>query len=88
MTLPLSGILVVSLEQAVAAPRLHHQWFPDDAKFEGVKEYPELVAKLRDLGHTITQTRQGDAHSIWIDPKTGMRIGAADKRLDGKAIGE
>jgi gamma-glutamyltranspeptidase/glutathione hydrolase len=73
---------------AVSAPRLHHQWFPDAAKFEGVKQYPELVAKLKALGHDVSAARQGDAHTIWIDPKTGMRIGAADKRLDGKALGQ
>jgi gamma-glutamyltranspeptidase/glutathione hydrolase len=76
------------VEQAVAAPRLHHQWFPDAARFEGVKQHPELVAKLKSLGHEVTQARQGDAHTIWIDPMTGLRIGAADKRLDGKALGE
>ncbi|MCI0701017.1 MAG: gamma-glutamyltransferase [Planctomycetia bacterium] len=78
----------MSIEEAVSAPRLHHQWFPDAAKFEGVKQHPELIAKLKALGHTVTEARQGDAHSIWIDPKSGMRIGAADKRLDGRAVGE
>jgi gamma-glutamyltranspeptidase / glutathione hydrolase len=76
------------IERAVSAPRLHHQWFPDAARFEGVRQHPELVAKLKALGHDVTQARQGDAHTIWIDPKTGLRVGAADKRLDGKALGE
>jgi gamma-glutamyltranspeptidase/glutathione hydrolase len=76
------------VEQAVSAPRLHHQWFPDAARFEGVKQHPDLVSKLKSLGHEVTQARQGDAHTILIDPRTGMRIGAADKRLDGKAVGE
>ena len=75
------------IRQAVDAPRLHHQWFPDAARFEGVKEHPELVAKLKAMGHTVTEHRQGDAHSIRIDPKTRTYIGAADKRLDGKASG-
>ncbi len=78
----------MSVEDAVSAPRLHHQWFPDAARFEGVKEHPEMVAKLTALGHTVTEHKQGDAHSIGIDPKTGVRVGAADKRLDGKAVGE
>jgi gamma-glutamyltranspeptidase / glutathione hydrolase len=78
----------MSIEDAMSAPRTHHQWFPDAATFEGVKAYPELVAKLKAMGHTITESRQGDAHSIWIDPKTGVRVGAADKRRDGKAVGE
>jgi gamma-glutamyltranspeptidase/glutathione hydrolase len=76
------------VEKAVSAPRLHHQWFPDAAKFEGVKHHAELVAKLKSLGHDVSQARQGDAHTIWIEPKTGLRVGAADRRLDGKALGE
>ncbi len=74
--------------EAVGAPRLHHQWLPDTAKFEGMKQYPELVKKLKAMGHTISAAGQGDAHSIWIDPTTGLRTGAADRRLDGKALGE
>jgi gamma-glutamyltranspeptidase/glutathione hydrolase len=73
--------------QAVDAPRLHHQWFPDVVRFEGMKEYPELVEKLQVMGHAVAAHRQGDAHTIWIDPKTGRYHGAADKRLDGKAAG-
>ena len=73
---------------AVAAPRLHHQWLPDVVRFEGVKHYPELVKKLTSLGHTVEQHRQGDAHTIWINPKTGVRIGIADRRIDGMAVAE
>ncbi len=76
------------VQDAVSAPRLHHQWFPDAAKFEGVKQHSELVTKLKAMGHTVTEARQGDAHSIGIDSKTGLRVGVADKRLDGKAVGE
>ena len=61
---------------------------PDDAKFEGIKQYPELIAKLKEMGHSISSARQGDAHSIGIDPRTGVRVGAADRRLDGKALGQ
>jgi gamma-glutamyltranspeptidase/glutathione hydrolase len=73
---------------AVAAPRLHHQWFPEIARYEGAKQGSELVKQLGALGHRVSLHKQGDAHSIWIDPKTGVRVGAADKRLDGKAVGE
>ncbi|MCS6865260.1 MAG: gamma-glutamyltransferase [Gemmataceae bacterium] len=76
------------IDEAVSAPRLHHQWFPDVVRFEGVQQHPELVQKLKQLGHRVTEARQGDAHSIAIDPQSGIRIGAADKRLDGKAVGE
>ncbi|MDY3561353.1 gamma-glutamyltransferase [Gemmata sp. JC673] len=76
------------VDEAVSAPRFHHQWLPDVTRFEGAKTQPELVAKLKALGHSVIEHRQGDAHSILIDPKTGVRTGAADKRLDGKAAGE
>ena len=75
------------VQEAVDAPRLHHQWFPDSVKFEGVKERADLVEKLRSKGHAISGQRQGDAHTIWIDPKTGLYHGAADRRIDGKAAG-
>ena len=79
----------MSVQEAVDAPRLHHQWLPDRARFEGVydKKLAEAVAKLKAMGHIVTGTRQGDAHTIWVDPKTGTYHGAADKRMDGKVSG-
>ena len=75
------------IQQAIDAPRLHHQWFPDEVKFEGTKPYGESVTQLKTMGHRVGAARLGDAHSIWINPKTGGYIGAADKRLSGKAVG-
>jgi gamma-glutamyltranspeptidase/glutathione hydrolase len=72
---------------AVDAPRLHHQWFPDRVRFEGITEYTATVKKLEAMGHTFSATRQGDAHSIWVDPKTGTYIGAEDRRISGKVAG-
>jgi gamma-glutamyltranspeptidase/glutathione hydrolase len=71
----------------VNAPRQHHQWFPDRFELEGKDS--ETSAKLQALGHTMRapKERQGDAHSIWIDPKTSLYHGAADKRINGKAAG-
>ncbi len=73
------------IQAAVDGPRTHHQWLPDELKFEGMKQYPETVKALQEMGHRVSYARQGDAHSIWINPKTGGYIGAADKRLSGKA---
>jgi gamma-glutamyltranspeptidase/glutathione hydrolase len=72
---------------AVDAPRLHHAWFPDEVRFEGTTEYADAVTKLKALGHTVVGTKQGDAHTIRVDPKTGAYIGAEDHRIDGKAAG-
>jgi gamma-glutamyltranspeptidase / glutathione hydrolase len=79
----------MSVEEAVSAPRMHHQWLPDAVKFEGAKAHSELMKELKALGHTVSEeAQQGDAHSIAIDAKTGQRTGAADKRRDGKVVGE
>lgn len=77
----------MDIRAAVDAPRLHHQWFPDAARFEGTSQYPAAVQQLRQLGHAVESTRQGDAHSIWVDPKTGLYYGAEDRRISGKTAG-
>jgi gamma-glutamyltranspeptidase/glutathione hydrolase len=75
----------MDIQAAVDAPRQHHQWFPDEVLLEA--KDPELVKKLESLGHKLRIAKQGDAHSIWIDPKTGLYHGAADHRINGKAAG-
>lgn len=77
----------MDVRTAVDAPRLHHPWFPDVVRFEGTAEYPAAIEQLRKMGHKVGGTRQGDAHSIWVDPKTGTYYGAADHRISGKAVG-
>ncbi len=77
----------MDIRSAVDAPRLHHQWFPDEARFEGRTEHAGAVETLRAMGHTVVGARQGDAHSIWVDPKTGTYHGAEDRRVSGKAAG-
>jgi gamma-glutamyltranspeptidase/glutathione hydrolase len=75
----------MDVRAAVDAPRQHHQWFPDEIQMEG--KPGDLKVKLEALGHEVRSHQQGDAHSIWIDPKTGVFHGAADNRHDGKAAG-
>jgi gamma-glutamyltranspeptidase/glutathione hydrolase len=77
-----------SIRQAVDAPRLHHQWLPDSTTIESGKVTDATIAALRARGQAvrISNSEQGDAHSIWIDAKTGIAYGAADHRsADSKA---
>jgi len=77
----------MDIRAAVHAPRLHHAWFPDVVRFEEFGTHAATMDRLRQMGHKIQGTRQGDAHSIWVDPKTGLYYGAEDRRIDGKALG-
>ena len=76
----------MNVRAAVDAPRMHHQWLPDQVTMERAGITPELRAQLTAMGHTIRETTaQGDANSIGVDA-AGLAWGAADKRSpDGKA---
>jgi gamma-glutamyltranspeptidase/glutathione hydrolase len=76
--------------EAVDAPRIHHQWFPDVVRYEAAldRSEPALIERLQAMGHEVGRVgKQGDAHSIYIDWKTGELVGAADRRASGKAAG-
>jgi gamma-glutamyltranspeptidase / glutathione hydrolase len=77
----------MNVREAVDAPRMHHQWLPDTVTIERAGAAPDLVAKLKALGHTVREGGvQGDANSIFVDA-TGTAWGAADTKrsADGKA---
>jgi len=84
----------MSVAQAVEAPRIHQQWMPDVISFEHQGLSADTAAALKAKGQSIKERAsyeggyQGDGESIAIDPKTGLRYGAADPRkADSKAIG-
>ena len=79
----------MNIQQAVNAPRLHHQWLPDQISLEADAVPAATVERLQAMGHTVRMSgRQGTAHSIMIDPRTRARLGAADPRdADAGAIG-
>ena len=68
----------LNIQSAVAAPRIHHQWLPDEIRVEeGLS--PDTVKALEDMGHTITpKSSMGAIQSIMI--KDGMMHGGADPR--------
>jgi len=72
------------VQAAVDAPRLHHQWFPERISAEDRPGFADFEKALKAKGHAVTKHQQGDAHSIYIDPKTGLRTAGVDRRLDGK----
>ena len=71
----------MDLEDALAAPRSHHQWLPDRITLEADLADPAVARQLEAMGHTVrVEGTQGQAHSIMLDPRTGVRIGVPDPR--------
>ena len=66
---------------AVAAPRLHHQWMPDEVRVErGFSE--DTLSALRTMGYRVVEPMgQTSANSIAVTP-TGP-LGAPDPRTRG-----
>jgi len=71
----------MNIAEAVAAPRIHHQWLPDEVVAErGLS--PDTMRLLETRGHNIVVGRTfGSANSILVTPD-GL-TGAADPRQRG-----
>jgi gamma-glutamyltranspeptidase/glutathione hydrolase len=75
-------------QEAVAAPRFHHQWLPDQISVE--PEIPvDVIESLRERGHRV---EVGDEHwssaeVIVVDPSSRWFTGGSDPRRDGLAAG-
>ena len=71
----------MNVAEAVAAPRVHHQWLPDEVVVEnGIAA--DTISALEARGHKVrTVPTSGSANSIAITPKGLM--GGADARSRG-----
>jgi gamma-glutamyltranspeptidase/glutathione hydrolase len=71
----------MNVAEAVASPRIHHQWLPDEAFVERGFS-PEAIRRLEARGHVVVVARPwGSANSIAVTPD-GL-AGAADPRSRG-----
>ena len=79
----------MNIQQAIDAPRIHHQWLPDELVGEPYGLSGDTQRALTTRGHTLAKKRYlGDAEGIMIEEKTGVRLGATDpRRSDGLAVG-
>ncbi len=68
----------LNIQSAVTAPRIHHQWLPDELRVEeGLS--PDTIKILNEKGHKVKQkSSMGAIQSIMI--KDGIMLGAADPR--------
>jgi gamma-glutamyltranspeptidase / glutathione hydrolase len=80
----------MGIQQAVNAPRLHHQHLPDRIQYEPGALRREAVETLEAMGHHLQErTRDsfiGDVHAI-LRLGDGRLAGASDPRRGGAAAG-
>ncbi|MBK8944679.1 MAG: gamma-glutamyltransferase [Ignavibacteriae bacterium] len=80
----------MNIQEAVNAPRIHHQWMPDIIYLEEFAISQDVKLNLENMGYKFSDRNNtfrvlGSAQSILID---GEKIyGAADPRRGGLAIG-
>ena len=76
------------IQEAVNAPRFHHQWLPDEIRMERTGFSADTIRLLEQRGHKVVFSEAwSDGECIMVDPKTGERLGASDARNEGKAVG-
>jgi gamma-glutamyltranspeptidase/glutathione hydrolase len=78
----------MNIQQAIDWPRVHHQWMPDQIVYEPYGLVPDVMNRLKSMGHQFGSPRyMGDAEGVMIEDKTDVRLGGSDPRLDGKSLG-
>lgn len=82
----------MDIADAIAAPRIHHQWLPNVLRIEKYGTTKDTQRLLEMMGHRVqfgfSSRGQGSAMGIIINPQNGLRMGAADPRApDGAAVG-
>ena len=79
----------MSIQGAIDAPHVHHQWLPDEIVEEPLGLSAETRRALEERGHHFapSQRNMSDLQGVMIEEKTKMRLGGSDARQDGAAVG-
>jgi gamma-glutamyltranspeptidase/glutathione hydrolase len=77
----------MTLADAVAAPRIHHQALPDVIRYERGGLSDAAVAALRGMGHQVEMRRGTSGIVAAIERTAGGWVGVADPRYAGGALG-
>ena len=73
----------MDISKAVAAPRFHMQWYPEEIRVEPFGMTKDTKAKLEKMGYKITELPEmGDVNAIMVNPKTHIIEGIKDPRTE------
>ena len=76
----------MNIQDAVNAPRFHHQWLPDLIFFESDRFSSETLSNLSSKGYELSERRSiGEANCIQIG-SSGIKFSAADSRRAACAL--
>jgi len=79
----------LNAQEAVDAPRIHHQWLPDELRVEKDRLAKEMLTALSTLGHKVVEGRpQGEAEVIVVNADNSLSVGVDRRWPDGKASGK
>jgi gamma-glutamyltranspeptidase/glutathione hydrolase len=76
----------MSLADAMAAPRIHHQWLPDSTYYERGGLTPDVLAALNATGHNMNPTSGVGITAAIMRVRNGWE-GMDDPRSNGSAVG-
>lgn len=77
----------MNIARAIDAPRIHHQWLPNETDVERGSFSADSLKIYESKGHTIDYVGSlGSAMAVYRDPETGVFSGAADARAEDSGV--
>jgi len=79
----------MGMQEAVDAPRFHHQWLPDSVILEPGKFDPTLIKALQDKGYNVAEQYSriiGRVDAILVDDQKNLSTGADPRGDDAAAV--
>jgi len=80
------AVFGMNAQEAIAANRVHHQWFPDILFYENYGLSPDTIRLLEEKGHQLRTMSIARGHIIYVE-QNGNKSSGIDPRGDGHAAG-
>ncbi len=77
----------MSMQEAVSAPRFHHQWKPEYVSYERGTFSDSLIVRIEEIGHIMRERSSIGRVDAILKRPDGSLEGGADPRGDDKASG-